>query len=574
MLSPTRKSKTTSRLVCAFILFWMFAPLRADDLPPAAEVAPADMPAAGEARSSDLPGIGEIPSLAQLQDAGATIGEIRVVTDDIFDLDDPKENNFFFRSANALHIRTRPYVIRHSLLFKSGEPLSLRLVEESERLLRNNRYLYDVKIRPTAWHDGIVDIEVRTRDTWTLDPGVSFGRAGGANSGAVSLKEYNLLGTGTTVGISRTSDVDRNGTQFNVSNDHLFDGWTSISYSHATYNDGKSQSVGLTRPFYALDARWAAGVTAAQDERIDSIYNGGDITGQYRHRKKAAEVFGGWSSGLRDGFTHRYSVGLSYLDDAFAQDAALTAPPEIPVNQTLVAPFVRYEIIEDSYEKFKNRNQIERPEYFLTGFSSKLQLGHAFTGLGSTRDLWLYSGSISDGRDFFGDHTLLGTASFAGQYGDGGGEHQSLGGSVRYFIPQSKRALFYAAASVDAVRNGDTFDELLLGGDNGLRGYPLRYQSGDRRALFTIEQRGYTDWYPFRLFRVGAAVFLDVGRAWGGENQNVANPGWLSDVGFGLRLLSARSAFGNVLHADIAFPLNHDANIKPVQFLLKSKVSF
>ena len=558
-----RRSKATSLLGCVFVLFVMSIPSRADDLP-----------TVGKAQSLDLPAIGEVPPFSELEEAGATIGEIRVVTDNIFDLDDPKENNFLFRAANALHIRTRPNVIRRTLLFKSGEPLSVRVIEESERVLRSNRYIYDVKIQPIAWHDGIVDIEVRTRDTWTLDPGVSFSRAGGANSSGVSLKEYNLMGTGTTLGVSRSSDVDRSGTEFNVSNNHLFGGWTAISYSYATFNDGEKQSVGLTRPFYALDTRWAAGVTAAKDDRIDSIYSGGEIIGQYRHQLQTAEVFGGWSKGLRDGWTQRYSVGLSYQDDAFAQDPARTPPPAIPGDQTLVAPFVRYEVIEDSYEKLKNRNQIERPEYFLTGLSSKLQLGHAFTGLGSTRDLWLYSGSISDGRDIFGDHTLLGTASFSGQYGDGGGEHQSLAGSVRYFIPQSKRALFYAAASAAAVLKDGISDELLLGGDNGLRGYPLRYQSGDRRALFTLEQRVYTDWYPFRLFRVGGAIFFDLGRAWGGDFQNMANSGWLSDAGFGLRLLSARSAFGNVLHADVAFPLNHDPNIKSVQFLLKSKVSF
>jgi outer membrane translocation and assembly module TamA len=114
----------------------------------------------------------------------------------------------------------------------------------------------------------------------------------------------------------------------------------------------------------------------------------------------------------------------------------------------------------------------------------------------------------------------------------------------------------------------------LLGGDNGLRGYPLRYQSGSRRALFTAEERFYTDVYLWRLFRVGGAAFVDVGRAWGGDNINTANPGWLSNVGFGLRFVSVRSAFGNVLHMDIAMPLNTTADISKVQFLVKSKSSF
>ena len=519
------------------------------------------------------PGV-EFPSLAELQAAGAVVGEIRIVTDNIFDTGDPKENNFLFRLANTLHIRTRPGTIERTLLFKSGEPLSVRLIEESERLLRNNRYLYDVSIRPVGWHDGIADIEVRTRDTWTLDPGFSFSRAGGSNSSGLSLKEYNFLGTGVSLGISRSSNVDRKGTQFDIATDHAFDGWTQIAYSYATLDDGERQSFKFGRPFYALDTRWAAGFSAAKDDRIDAVYKGGDVIGEYRHKQELTELHGGWSRGLVDGWTQRYSVGLSYQDDVYGLDPTRTAPPQIPMDQKTVGPFLRYELIEDSYEKLNNRNSIQRVEYFLTGFSSGLQLGHAFSGLGSTRDLWLYSGSVGNGYEFSGDHNLQLAGSFSGQYGDGRGERQRISGSARYYRPQGTRTLFYAAASADALHNPDIGDLLLLGGDNGLRGYPLRYQTGEQRVLFTLEERVYTDWYPFRLFRVGGAVFFDYGRAWGGDIQNTANPGWLSDVGFGLRLLSARSAYGNVLHADIAFPLNADSSIKSVQFLLKTKASF
>ena len=518
-----------------------------------------------------------VPSFAELQDAKAVVGEIRVITQNIFDLDDPKEDNALFRLANKLHIRTQPGVVRRMLLFKSGEPVSVSLIEETERLLRSNNYLYDVSIRPLAYHDGVVDIEVRTRDTWSLNPGLSFGRAGGVNSGGIGLDERNLLGTGTSLGISRSSNVDRNSTEFEISQNHAFGGWTSIAYSYAQLADGQHQTFNLARPFYALDTRWAAGVSLSKDSRIDSVYNGGVIVGQYGHRQDAAETYGGWSEGLIEGWTRRYSFGLNYQADTYELEPDLTAPPPpgVPANLTVVAPFFRYEVIEDAYRKFKNRDQIERPEYFAMGFQSRVQLGRAMTGLGSTRNLWLYSGSISNGFELRSTQTLLTSASFSGQYGDGRDEHQLLSGSVRYYVPQSKRALFYTSLSGDMTRNPDVSDILQLGGDNGLRGYPLRYQSGDRRVLLSFEERVYSDWYPFRLFRVGGAVFFDVGRAWGGELiQNTMNPGWLSDVGFGLRILSARSAFGNVLHADVAFPLNPDPNIVSVQFLLKSKTKF
>ena len=47
------------------------------------------------------------------------------------------------------------------------------------------------------------------------------------------------------------------------------------------------------------------------------------------------------------------------------------------------------------------------------------------------------------------------------------------------------------------------------------------------RDLMNLEERAYTDWYPFRLIRVGGAVFYDGGRAWGGSNPNTANSGLL-----------------------------------------------
>jgi len=181
---------------------------------------------------------------------------------------------------------------------------------------------------------------------------------------------------------------------------------------------------------------------------------------------------------------------------------------------------------------------------------------------------------INDGIQAPRGNDLLASAAFSGQYGDGRSERQFLGGKLRYYVPQGKSALFYAAVSADVVRNPELVDLLLLGGDSGLRGYPLRYQSGEKRALFTVEERVYTDWYPFRLFRVGGAVFYDVGRAWDGPFVNPVNSGWLSDVGFGLRLLSDRSSFGNVVHVDVAFPLDRDPDIESVQFLVKTYVNF
>jgi hypothetical protein len=526
----------------------------------------------GAARAQAAPTT--LPTFAELEAAGARVGEIRILVRDIFDTTEPKEDKLLFRWANKLHIRTRPGVIERALLFKTGEPLSVRLLDETERILRSQQFLYDVKFRPAAVHDGVVDIDVETRDTWSLDLGASAGRAGGENTSGTHLKEYNLLGTGIAVSLGHSNGVDRSGNEFEFSNERAFGGWTTLSYRHATNSDGRSDAAAVVRPFYALDTRWAAGLSASRDERIDALYNAGEVVSQYRHHQERAEVFGGWSAGLVDGWVRRTTVGLSLQDDAYAPEPGFTAPAHLSPDEKLVSAFLRVDLLEDRVEKELNRNLIGRPEFFTLGLASSVQLGWAAKGLGSSGDALLYAGSMSRGFEPAPTQILTAAAQVSGQFAQGQVRRQRLGAQLRYYLPQSPRWLFYAAAAADRVTRPELGDMLQLGGDNGLRGYPLRYQCGERRAQFTLEERFYTDLYLWQLFRIGGAAFFDAGRAWGGDNVNTLNAGWLRNVGMGLRIVSARSAFSNVIHVDLAFPLQAVGDMKKVQFLVKSKTSF
>ena len=147
-------------------------------------------------------------------------------------------------------------------------------------------------------------------------------------------------------------------------------------------------------------------------------------------------------------------------------------------------------------------------------------------------------------------------------------------GELRYYRRHSERRLSLAAVAVTLGHELDADRQVLIGGDSGLRGYPLRYQAGEGRWLVTLEQRFYSDWYPFRLVNVGGAVFADVGGAFGYNAFGSRPQGALADVGFGLRLGNSRSGLGNMLHIDLAFPLNGDPSSKDVQLLVETKRSF
>ena len=517
---------------------------------------------------------GRSPSFDELEADGAVIGEIRVETDDIFDLADPRENKYLYRLANRLHVTTRPWLIRRMLLFKTGDPVSRRVIDETERLIRGNAKVYDVSIEPTRYENGVVDLLVRTRDTWTLDPNVHASRAGGVNTGGFSLKEGNLAGTGTTVEVERTKDIDRTGSHFKLSHEHLFDGWTSMSIDRASLSDGSSLALQANRPFYSLDSRWAAGASYSRFDRNDSLHQNGNVVGEYRHMAHAYGAYAGWSAGRVGHWASRYSAGVNYTEDTYSPSATHPPPVPIPTDRTLAGPYISYQLVEEDYLVLQNRERIQRPEYFSMGWSSTVQLGRSLQAFGATEQPWQLSGAVNKGFRLPAEGQLLASTSYSGQYGSTSGDVRALSASMRLYQPQGRALLFFFSGSATTLKAASAANETSLGGDNGVRGYPARYQSGTRSAVFTVEERYYTSWYPFNLFRVGWAVYYDVGRAWGGELPN-RTPGWLSNVGFGLRILNARASFGNVLHIDLAVPIHRtDPTIPQRQFVVQTGATF
>ena len=533
-------------------------------------------PAAAQAPEEELPpveppAIGWLPSLADMEAAGAIVGEIRVDPQNIFDLSDPNEDYFLYRVVNWLHIVTREGAVRRTLLLKSGDKLSVRLIEESERLLRSTLQIYGVRIRAVAYKDGVADLEVVTRDRWTLDPSISVSRKGGVNTDRIGIKEDNVLGTGASVGYSRSSNVDRTSNTFNISHPHAFGPFTSASYTYMDSSDGRGWGAAVTRPFYALDTRSAWGASVGKDVRNDSVYVSGVNTGVYRREHSGANVFYGSSEGLVDGWARRHSVGLSYQDNSYARIEGQSPAGELPSNLTLALPYYQFEVIQDRYRTGVNLNQIGKPEDYNIGLGLSAQIGRSVSWLGSTRQQWIYATGVAKGTDIGERGLLRGGGTLSGRYASHS-EQQMATLNLQYFHRQERGFTFYGAFNGSIVRYPDVPNSLTLGGDNDLRGYPLRYQSGDKSVLVTLEERAYTDWYPFRLIRVGGAVFYDGGRAWGGSTPNAAKPGWLNDVGFGLRLLTDRSSIANILHLDVAFPLNRGEGIDAVQFLVYTKL--
>jgi hypothetical protein len=498
---------------------------------------------------------------------------VRVTPLDIFDPSKPGEDNALFRAANKVHPRTRPNTVRRLLLFAPGDRYDPALLQASERILRASGYLYDAWIRPAAWDGTRVDIEVVTRDVWTLTFGIGYGRSGGENRTRIGIEDSNLFGTGMEVTVRRTNDVDRTQVLYRYRDPNLRGSRWRMEVGYGDNSDGKSHSFDLARPFYALDTRWAAEVFWRDDEFEDTLWEAGEEVARFFHRKEEGDLSTGFSRGAVDGYVTRWTGGYAWEQDEFAPVPGSSAPPAVFDDRTIGYPYLEAERFPDGFVRARDLDKVVRTEDVLLGTTLFARVGFAAKGLGADRNALILRGRArkaivpGDAQMFIADATA------ETRWPEGGFENFILESELRYYRRNFGRHAFFVKLAVAGTEDLDADRQLLIGGDTGLRGWPLRYQSGDRRVLATVEQRFYTNWEWFKLVHVGAAVFADVGRAWYVGNHDLDRP-WLSDVGAGLRFGSSRSAKGAMVHVDFSYALDAPPGVSKTQVTVETRQTF
>jgi outer membrane protein assembly factor BamA len=525
-------------------------------------------------REPDPTEVRAMPSDAQLESQHARIGRIVIVVDDIFENETRKN---LYHVVNSLHISTRKKTITDQLLFHSGDVFERRLLDETERLLRSQRYLNAASIQTSVYNaDNTVDLIVRVHDVWTFQPGISFSRKGGANSSRAELEETNLFGFGKQISFQSASNPDRSELRVAYTDPNLFASHWLLSATHARLSDGSDDSLRIERPFYSLNDRWSFALRGADTDNIASLYSLGEVADQFEMHRKSFEIGGGWSSGAEDDHAMRYLAGFRYEDRAFAPTFGTNALPD---DRVLAYPWIGIEHIHDGYIKTRNFDQMDRTEDVNLGTVVHAELGFGSSSFGATKNALMLIGSVQSGTEPATGHYLIGKVDISGRLESDQLHNAVIDALARYYKRQSEHRMFYTSLQFTRVLNLDGEEQLLLGGDTGLRGYPARYQAGTSSGLATLEERFYTNWQPLKLFNVGAAMFVDAGRTWGDDPTAGAPLGWLADAGVGLRIGSARSHHGNILHIDVAFPvsLGHntdDPRVSGVQLILETRTSF
>ena len=466
------------------------------------------------------------------------IGRILIDPQPIFP---PADDNIWLHDlANWAHVTTQPGTIERELTLKSGELADAADLAEAERLLRDKSYLRDARVRfsPTCNADQSQDVIVTSWDNWSLLPTFGFGRSGGQNKSTLGFKEDNFLGLGVRTSLRYQSDADRSGYEIKTMLPLALTGladwqptWFDHSYLSAEWtnnDDGHLGQLVLDKPFYQDDTPWMYRFEWLTDVQQTQVRHNGALENTFStdHRKLELQV--GRLLSFADQTSWRLIGGILAEDWLFAPpDPALQAlwqeglfssgfTAALPLDRSWRYPFVGFEYKEHAYQVLSDILFIDKAEDVNFGAQYNVRLGVQSSRLADDASLG-YRLQASGSKGFGDAHhlwLLSGNLDYLNGLQDG--DFRQLKLAAEQYWRLSDKLTWYNKAAL-TWQNRNLLDQPLeLGGDSGLRGYPLQYQHGTRLQLLTTELRFYPRINLYKLADLGFVAFADVGRASGG----------------------------------------------------------
>lgn len=489
------------------------------------------------------------------------ISEIFVDNKSVFDVGDPSLDarfNWAYRLANRLHVRTKEEVIRRELLFRVGDCYDPEVLEDSERILRSTPFIADADVFAVRQPDGTYHVVVETRDEWStrLEPELEAG--GDFQLAGLSLREDNLLGTGQRVSAFVGQQFDRTvyGAAFGTR--QLLGTHADLDLAVEKTPTGTAVSQRLAWPFRGEQGRWAVRQQFDHQERYFEYFRPEEGTLRsylFPEQRQSFDLGAVVRLGRRGNLT---LFGLALAGEWVVypegnllvprdRDAAPLEPDSGGVAGLDSVSNVRLVFLLGQrnvrFDRRRALDAVRGTEDVVLGSEVEVGIGRSLTALSDDDDVSLDVGVFAAGQVgpvLAGSRVVLsGQRDFAAP--PDSSEWRNVFGQVdawAYFrpSPESRHTLVAAFTGAGGWQTSVPF-QLTLGSRSGLRGLPRNAFAGERRAVFTLEERAYLGW-PFpRLFDLGSAVFVDVGRIWAGNDTfGGEDSPWEASAGVGLRL--------------------------------------
>jgi hypothetical protein len=448
--------------------------------------------------------------------------------------------DIFGKIGNALHIKTKPWVIKNILLFKAGQRLDLQTIDDSERLLRQSGYFYDARIyfRDSTEH-GDVNVEVNTKDKWTLNPQISYNPKN--RNGYLGLRDRNFLGIGHVVGV--TVNYDENtyigwGGQFDYTINNIKGSFVNASLNLASNNKSNLFDISFDRSFFTARTKWAGGLGFSWQHDDLRFIDADKSIRLIPHSFDAQDLWAGRSFSIWFGpeyFRRNSSIILSgryYRKHYSIRPVVLPDSNKIFENHRLY--LASFGLIYKEFYK----------SYFVNGFgvTEDIPVGGmiALTTGSDEREFysrWYYGMQFVYSTRIHQDGYLSGNFEVGGFRYSNQWEQNIIKLDLIYhsrLIYNDKwKARFFLQNNYILGFNRFEGEQVYLDRKTGMPGFNEFATSGVKRNVLDLEIRLFTP-YDVLGFVIGGIVFADYGLI-SGANQNLLSSRIYQGYGTGFR---------------------------------------
>jgi hypothetical protein len=485
------------------------------------------------------------------QASGKIIREISIDVLDVFgaSIDHPTEMNrsWLEGTGNSVHAKTKRFLIKNMLIFTEGDKFTPYAAKESERIIRQSPYVYDVRIVPQKLRSTAdsVDVIVYVQDLWSITGKAAYHRS--ENDGKFEIGDINFFGYGNEL---------RAGVDF----DHtLADGWDwNASY---TVNN-IARTFLSSRLFYASDVTHEQyGFSVGRDFFSPIITWAGGI-GQYWVKTRYPELL--TASGVVE--NDRYNqqdYWLGYAFDVNAIDSTREDKNRFNVSGRVTRTVYSERPAQDSVDLFQNNT------FYLgrIGYSRRTYFqDHYLLGLGVTEDIPLvtmiallggYEVGSTSSRPYYGISTSYGMHDDSLGYFFGGFQIGAFRNSGTWLDANILLEFMHIsdlhalgdwhwrqymgaryAYSVDPLRPQGV---LTINNDGGLRGFSDNYLTGTKKVIANYEADFFTP-LTFLGFKLAVITFADLGLI-SSEDRSLAASKLYQGYGFGFRIRNEHLVF-------------------------------
>lgn len=488
--------------------------------------------------------LGLLAGPAAAQDSVPRLRAIEIVREDVAD---SAEKGTLAEVANALHWRTRRWVVQREVLLREGQPYDSALAAETARNLRGLGIFRRVLIDTVHTDSGTV-LRVVTKDGWTTQPIFDISAAAGQTAFSLGVQEQNLLGFGGFGSIRYKSTPDRTAWLFQVRQPRLIANRFNVTGVWEERSDGRYVFGSVAQPFFTLSSRWSVSSDLTLFDGDVLVFRGGDLSPEQvlrRHWTLARATVGHALRASPGGYLR---VGLTAQ---LEQNAFLPSPVSVPFSDTTrfaAGPYVSW--ARARYAVVRNVRSFLREEDEFVGATLRVGVLAAPEAFGYDRDGVGLQASVGGGQSF-GFGFVRGSVNANGLIAGGVVDSGTVVVQGDVVLQPARAHAVIAGGFVGWQKNPVPALQFDLGLTYGLRAFPLHAFVGDRGYLVSAEYRWtLTDDYR-GVLGVALGAFVDHGGAW-----YVGDPVRRgTDFGVGVRFGPSRLANGSLFRLDVAYRL-------------------